>query len=114
MPGATVISEASADLLARLAGGPGRVRLLGSEPALAALEPAVHVDGRPPVLLGRIELLRYVREQAVSRTLHRYGNVVRPFDERCRPDDPDTTSPADVLLDDTDDRWLAPVDRRGR
>ena len=59
----------------------GRVRLLGTEPELAPLEPDVHVDARPPVLLGRVELLRYLREQAVSRTLHRYGNVVRPFDE---------------------------------
>ena len=33
------------------------------------------------MLLGRVELLRCLREQAVSRTLHRYGNVVRPFDE---------------------------------
>ena len=58
-----------------------RVRLVGSEPELGRLEPAVHVDARPPVLLGRVELLRYLREQTVSRTLHRFGNVVRPIDD---------------------------------
>jgi RHH-type proline utilization regulon transcriptional repressor/proline dehydrogenase/delta 1-pyrroline-5-carboxylate dehydrogenase len=57
-----------------------RVRLLGSEPGLEGFEPRVHVDARRPVLLGRVELLRYLREQTVSRTLHRFGNVVPPPD----------------------------------
>ncbi len=82
VPGATLTVESASELRARLAPpAGGRVRLLGTEPELAALEPDVHVDARPPVLLGRVELLRYLREQAVSRTLHRYGNVVRPFDD---------------------------------
>ena len=82
VPGATLAVESASELRARLAPpAVGRVRLLGTEPELAALEPDVHVDARPPVLLGRVELLRCLREQAVSRTLHRYGNVVRPFDE---------------------------------
>ena len=61
-------------------------------------------------------LLRCLREQAISRTLHRYGNVVRPFDEHgvasgsgARP----ATAPpeGEELLDGTDDRWLAAVER---
>jgi RHH-type proline utilization regulon transcriptional repressor/proline dehydrogenase/delta 1-pyrroline-5-carboxylate dehydrogenase len=77
-----VVTETADQLVARLRGSTGaRVRLLGSEPELDVLEPAVHVDARPPVLLGRVELLRYLREQTVSRTLHRYGNVVPAPDE---------------------------------
>jgi RHH-type transcriptional regulator, proline utilization regulon repressor / proline dehydrogenase / delta 1-pyrroline-5-carboxylate dehydrogenase len=116
VPDGTVVTELTADLLARLAPPAlGRVRLLGTEPELATLEPAVHVDTRPPVQLGRVELLRCLREQAVSRTLHRYGNVVRPFDDHGLPTDPGppaTSTPADeVSLDDPDARWLAVVDR---
>jgi RHH-type proline utilization regulon transcriptional repressor/proline dehydrogenase/delta 1-pyrroline-5-carboxylate dehydrogenase len=55
----------------------GRVRLLGDgRPEPDAVSLAVHVDDRPPVASGRVELLRYVREQSVSRTLHRFGNLV--------------------------------------
>ena len=68
------------------------------------------------MLLGRVELLRCLREQAVSRTLHRYGNVVRPFDEHNppAPRDPTSNTPAEgeTLLDGSDDRWLAAVERR--
>jgi RHH-type proline utilization regulon transcriptional repressor/proline dehydrogenase/delta 1-pyrroline-5-carboxylate dehydrogenase len=56
---------------------PDRVRLLGDEPALRTrLPPTTFLDDRPPIGDGRIELLRYLREQAVSRTLHRFGNLV--------------------------------------
>ncbi len=113
--GATMLVESTAEVLARLAPPAlGRVRLLGAEPELSPLEPAVHVDARPPVLLGRVELLRCLREQAVSRTLHRYGNVVLPFDDQGTPADPaagaSSTSEGDVALRDGDDRWLAAVD----
>ncbi|HJR24283.1 MAG TPA: hypothetical protein VJ804_02335, partial [Acidimicrobiales bacterium] len=53
-----------------------RVRLVGSHDLTAADVPGIHVDTRPPVDDGRIELLRYVREQTVSRTLHRFGNLL--------------------------------------
>jgi RHH-type proline utilization regulon transcriptional repressor/proline dehydrogenase/delta 1-pyrroline-5-carboxylate dehydrogenase len=77
LPGVEVVTETADQLVTRLRGSTGvRVRLLGNEPELHVLEPAVHVDARRPVLLGRVELLRYLREQTVSRTLHRYGNVV--------------------------------------
>ena len=56
---------------------PDRVRLLGDEPALRAGLPATtFLDDGPPIGDGRIELLRYLREQTVSRTLHRFGNLV--------------------------------------
>lgn len=57
---------------------PERVRLVGVESVPADLPVTIYVDDRPVVRNGRIELLRYVREQAVSTTLHRYGNLVRP------------------------------------
>ena len=56
---------------------PDRVRLLGDEPALLTdLPPTTFLDDRPPIGDGRIELLRYLREQTVSRTLHRFGNLI--------------------------------------
>jgi RHH-type proline utilization regulon transcriptional repressor/proline dehydrogenase/delta 1-pyrroline-5-carboxylate dehydrogenase len=57
------------------AAAPERVRLLGGEPR-PPVPVATFVDDRPAVHDGRVELLRYVREQAVSRTLHRFGNLV--------------------------------------
>jgi RHH-type proline utilization regulon transcriptional repressor/proline dehydrogenase/delta 1-pyrroline-5-carboxylate dehydrogenase len=81
LAGVAVAVESSAALVERLGRlEVARVRLLGSEHALHELEPRIHVDARPPVLLGRVELLRYLREQTVSRTLHRFGNVVPPPD----------------------------------
>jgi RHH-type proline utilization regulon transcriptional repressor/proline dehydrogenase/delta 1-pyrroline-5-carboxylate dehydrogenase len=78
--GSELVVEEPDTLIARLQAlgesAVARVRLLGHEPPLLVLEPHVHVDSRPPVLLGQVELLRYVREQTVSRTLHRFGNVV--------------------------------------
>lgn len=53
---------------------PDRVRLLGTE-AVPGAAPATYVDDRPVVGDGRIELARYLREQAVSRTAHRFGVV---------------------------------------
>jgi RHH-type proline utilization regulon transcriptional repressor/proline dehydrogenase/delta 1-pyrroline-5-carboxylate dehydrogenase len=74
------VQEETDALIARLqaldASAVARVRLLGDEPELRALEPRFHVDARPPILLGRVELLRYLREQTVSQTRHRFGNVV--------------------------------------
>jgi RHH-type proline utilization regulon transcriptional repressor/proline dehydrogenase/delta 1-pyrroline-5-carboxylate dehydrogenase len=56
-----------------------RLRLL--TPAAPEVWAAAHaagivVDDSPVVDHGRIELLRWVREQAISRTRHRYGNVL--------------------------------------
>ena len=77
VPGFGVVVESAPALASRLGGlAEARVRLVGQEAELRGFEPRIHVDARPPVLLGRIELLRYLREQTVSRTLHRFGNVV--------------------------------------
>jgi RHH-type proline utilization regulon transcriptional repressor/proline dehydrogenase/delta 1-pyrroline-5-carboxylate dehydrogenase len=66
---------------ARVAGGAvrGRVRVVGDAPGLrdaaASSVGVVTVQDRPVVASGERELLAVVREQAVSRTLHRYGYV---------------------------------------
>ncbi|GAA5146834.1 bifunctional proline dehydrogenase/L-glutamate gamma-semialdehyde dehydrogenase [Microbacterium pseudoresistens] len=65
----------------RLAVGDGRVRLIGT----AASETAEAVGGSPSLALyanpvvaaGRVELLTFVREQAVSITAHRFGTPHR-------------------------------------
>jgi hypothetical protein len=44
---------------------------------LALIDAGVEVDVEPMVPLGEIELLRWTREQAVSETLHRHGNIRR-------------------------------------
>jgi RHH-type proline utilization regulon transcriptional repressor/proline dehydrogenase/delta 1-pyrroline-5-carboxylate dehydrogenase len=38
----------------------------------------VPVDESPPVCDGEVELSRWVREQAISRTLHRHGRIAGP------------------------------------
>ncbi|MFI2705143.1 proline dehydrogenase family protein [Cellulosimicrobium composti] len=69
------------ELARRVAGGTvrGRVRVVGSAPGLreAAAERVgdVTVLDHPVVASGRRELLTVLREQAVSRTRHRYGHV---------------------------------------
>ncbi len=74
----TVMSEGSGEFMARVTQrGLGRIRVLGSESGLGELGPAVHVDARPTTISGRVELLRYVREQSVSVTEHRFGSPVR-------------------------------------
>ena len=56
-----------------------RVRMLGpvSDVLRAAARAAgVHLANEPVSSAGRIELLHYLREQTVSRTTHRYGNLL--------------------------------------
>lgn len=66
---------------ARLAREGGRVRLLGGSPAEFAEategSPAVALYHGPAVTAGRIEMLPYLREQAVSITAHRFGTPRR-------------------------------------
>ena len=58
---------------------PSRVRLLGADLALTAAavdgDPDVALYGGPVTSSGRVELLPFLREQAVSITTHRYGIV---------------------------------------
>ncbi|ACQ81095.1 Aldehyde Dehydrogenase [Beutenbergia cavernae DSM 12333] len=75
-----VVVEDDAAFAARVAAGEvtGRVRVLGpAAPALhaaAAEADATILDG-PVLLTGRRELLAVLREQAVSRTRHRFGHL---------------------------------------
>ena len=95
--GATLLIESTAEVLGRLE-PPALGRSAFSAPSLGSPRsnrPCTSIH-RPPVLLGRVELLRYLREQAVSRTLHRYGNVVLPFDDRGSPANPVAPVPVNV------------------
>ena len=72
--------ESAAEFAARLGGlDVQRVRVLG--PVGAALRTAgraaeIHQATDPVTSVGRIELLHYLREQTLSRTMHRYGNLL--------------------------------------
>ncbi|MDO5645051.1 MAG: proline dehydrogenase family protein [Dermabacter sp.] len=77
--GLTVIHEDAARFASRLSAlAVDRVRAIGGvEPELREAivqRPEVALFDRPVVASGRIELLTFVREQAVSATNHRYGN----------------------------------------
>ncbi len=84
-------TESEAELAARLEtlAGPTtgampkveRIRLLGPDHGGEILQReanrlGIHVDRAPVTTSGRLELQHYLREQAVSRTLHRFGNLV--------------------------------------
>ena len=72
--------ETGAEFAARLSSlGVQRVRVLGScthDLRAAANEAGVHIADDPVTAEGRVELLHYLREQSVSCTTHRYGNVL--------------------------------------
>ena len=79
--GANVVVESDESFAAALAGaGEGaRLRLLGpaTDPIYTAAAAAgLNVLDEPICSCGRIELVRWLREQVVTRSLHRYGNVV--------------------------------------
>ena len=68
---------AFADRLGRL--GVQRVRVVGTcvdELRAAAADAGACIADDPVTADGRVELLHYLREQSVSRTVHRYGNVL--------------------------------------
>jgi RHH-type proline utilization regulon transcriptional repressor/proline dehydrogenase/delta 1-pyrroline-5-carboxylate dehydrogenase len=76
-----VLVESDARWLARAQAGElltARVRLLGgSHSALAGVlggSPDVAIYSGPVTTAGRVELLPFLREQAVSITAHRFGN----------------------------------------
>jgi RHH-type proline utilization regulon transcriptional repressor/proline dehydrogenase/delta 1-pyrroline-5-carboxylate dehydrogenase len=72
--------ESDDEFLARVTTtAPAKVRLLGSDDdrVLRTLhQSGVWVDATPVAADGYVELLRWTREQSVSRTLHRHGNVM--------------------------------------
>ena len=75
-------AEESGEAFAARLGGSGaeRVRMVGEEPSPAVRraqrEANVHLIEAPVTPNGRVELLYYLKEQTVSRTLHRFGNLV--------------------------------------
>ncbi|MCU1415940.1 MAG: aldehyde dehydrogenase family protein [Schumannella sp.] len=60
---------------------PAKIRLIGGDPSALANAvggaPDVAIWGGPVTLAGRVELLPFLREQAVSITAHRFGNSDR-------------------------------------
>lgn len=79
--GISVAIEDESGLAARLQETPtyDRLRLLG--PASEALrrvanEAGISVIDTPALANGRLELRHYLREQAISHTIHRYGNIL--------------------------------------
>jgi RHH-type proline utilization regulon transcriptional repressor/proline dehydrogenase/delta 1-pyrroline-5-carboxylate dehydrogenase len=81
--GVEVVVEAEAGFVERLAhpGGAARLRVWGpiSTAARAAANGVgLTVIDAPVLATGRLELRWYVREQAVSRVVHRYGSVTEP------------------------------------
>ncbi len=76
----TIAIEPEAGLIARLApGGAERLRalvLLSRGARAAAHAAGVVILDAPVLATGRLELRAYLREQAISRTVHRYGNVM--------------------------------------
>jgi RHH-type proline utilization regulon transcriptional repressor/proline dehydrogenase/delta 1-pyrroline-5-carboxylate dehydrogenase len=79
-PESPLTVESGESFAASLAESPGaRLRLLGpAEPEVlvAAADLAMAVFDEPMCSHGRVELARWLREQVVTRSLHRYGNVV--------------------------------------
>jgi RHH-type proline utilization regulon transcriptional repressor/proline dehydrogenase/delta 1-pyrroline-5-carboxylate dehydrogenase len=80
--GVAALAEGEAELIARLRSS-GAARLRAVAPVSLAVRAAAHEAGAavidaPAVAAGRLELRWYLREQALSRVLHRYGNVIGP------------------------------------
>jgi len=81
-PDVGVAVETEAELTARL-GGAGVERLRALVPPSRELRAAAHAAGivvldAPVLPAGRLELRAYLREQTVSRVVHRYGSVMEP------------------------------------
>jgi RHH-type proline utilization regulon transcriptional repressor/proline dehydrogenase/delta 1-pyrroline-5-carboxylate dehydrogenase len=78
LPAATAVEDDRAFLERMRRERPDRVRLAESsaELRLALLDAGLEVDVEPLLAIGTYELLRWTREQAVSTTLHRHGNVL--------------------------------------
>jgi RHH-type proline utilization regulon transcriptional repressor/proline dehydrogenase/delta 1-pyrroline-5-carboxylate dehydrogenase len=80
--GFEIVEEDVSARIARLANGPHaveRLRLL-APPSMslrqAANRAGINVIDVPVLANGRLELRHYLREQAVSQTVHRYGNLM--------------------------------------
>ncbi|MGH7331854.1 MAG: bifunctional proline dehydrogenase/L-glutamate gamma-semialdehyde dehydrogenase [Candidatus Rokuibacteriota bacterium] len=79
----TVVVESEADLVERLALPGNAERLRTREAVSTAVRRAAHRAGiavidAPVLANGRLELRWYLREQTISRVLHRYGSLIQP------------------------------------
>ncbi len=84
--GVSATVEDEAGLCKRLSEGPKGwygVRAPGAGPELkaAAIEAGLRLVDAPVVTNGRLEMLWLLREQAVTETLHRYGNITPTLKE---------------------------------
>ena len=71
--------ESFAASLGRRRGSGGRLRLLGEVEDVvveAGAEAGLSLLDEPVCSCGRVELPRWLREQVLTRSLHRYGNIV--------------------------------------
>jgi RHH-type proline utilization regulon transcriptional repressor/proline dehydrogenase/delta 1-pyrroline-5-carboxylate dehydrogenase len=79
LPGCDSLVETDDVLCERIrSGAVERVRHIGSLPdktRAVAADSGVHIASGPVLLAGRLELLHYLREQAVSNAYHRYGSL---------------------------------------
>ena len=85
--GVESVVETEAGLVERLAHPDDAERLRVWEPISTAARAAANGTGvtvidAPVLANGRLELRWYLREQAVSQVLHRYGSVPGPADPR--------------------------------
>ena len=74
-------TESDAALAARLSCLAGDVRLRVLTPTNDAVLRAAHtagvtIDDSPITGVGRLDVLRFVKEQAISQTMHRYGRLI--------------------------------------
>ena len=81
--GVELVVETEAGFVERLARPQDAERVRVWEPISTAARAAANGTGvtvvdAPVLANGRLELRWYVREQAVSRVLHRYGSVAEP------------------------------------
>ena len=80
----SLVVESGAAWLARVPGtGAARIRLIGGDAVAlaAAVDADVAIHSGAVTTSGRVELLPFLREQAVSITAHRFGNPDREFAE---------------------------------
>ena len=75
--------ESDDQLAARLSSQTGEVRLrlltkTNDNVLKAAHTAGVTIDESIVTEIGRLDLLCFVKEQAISRTMHRYGRLIRP------------------------------------
>ncbi|HEU4371259.1 MAG TPA: proline dehydrogenase family protein [Methylomirabilota bacterium] len=81
--GVDLVVEAEAGFVERLAQPGDAERLRVWEPISTAARAAANGTGvtvldAPVLANGRLELRWYLREQTISRVLHRYGNIIEP------------------------------------